>query len=235
MEIALLILEILTAAGGVALFFYVRFNNSYFKKKGENLATKEDVAAITKEIETVKSQVQFSLQSSLSWRAEEHEALVNCYLKLNSHMEFLDSPGFNSFDSMNVDDAMNKIHSQMEQSENEFSIAVIQMKLFVDNDKITVLATQLHSDCFAEHSEIYKFSANLHVECLKLINAREAKPYDKEKVLALIGNISNLKKERVHRWFKQRESLNPLLVEFMTEVRAHLKSLLKPDNTEKNN
>ena len=58
------------------LLLYLAFLKSYFQEKGRNVATKEDVEEITSLVESVKSQLQFSLQAKLSLRAEEHQALV---------------------------------------------------------------------------------------------------------------------------------------------------------------
>ncbi len=41
---------------------YLAFGKSYFSEKGKNLATREDVGLITKEIETVKNEIIFSVQ-----------------------------------------------------------------------------------------------------------------------------------------------------------------------------
>lgn len=44
------------------LGIYIAFSKSYFSEKGKNLATKEDIGLITKEIETVKNEISFSVQ-----------------------------------------------------------------------------------------------------------------------------------------------------------------------------
>ena len=59
------------------LLLYLAFLKSYFQEKGKNVATKEDVEEITSLVESVKSELQFSLQAKLSLRAEEHPALDN--------------------------------------------------------------------------------------------------------------------------------------------------------------
>ncbi|HBL76016.1 MAG: hypothetical protein A2W90_11405 [Bacteroidetes bacterium GWF2_42_66] len=44
------------------LGIYIAFGKSYFSEKGKNLATKEDIGLITKEIETVKNEISFAVQ-----------------------------------------------------------------------------------------------------------------------------------------------------------------------------
>ena len=60
----------------VLLLLYLAFLKSYFQEKGKNLATKEDVDEITSKVGSIRSALQYSLHSKLSWRAEEHDALV---------------------------------------------------------------------------------------------------------------------------------------------------------------
>lgn len=42
---------------------YLAFGKSYFSEKGKNLATREDVGLITKEIETVKNEIMLHCSS----------------------------------------------------------------------------------------------------------------------------------------------------------------------------
>lgn len=61
----------------------------YFGKKGENLATKEDIGAITREIESVKTEIALANSVEESKRAIKHEAclealsIVDAFLSYN--------------------------------------------------------------------------------------------------------------------------------------------------------
>ena len=51
------------AAGGALIYFLLKsFIPSYFSKKAENLATREDIAKITHEVERVRSQYSVLLE-----------------------------------------------------------------------------------------------------------------------------------------------------------------------------
>ena len=76
-EIILLISQILIALG----VLYLAFFKSYFQEKGKNLATQEDIEGITKKVESIRSELQYSLEAGLSWRTEEHNCLVDYYSK----------------------------------------------------------------------------------------------------------------------------------------------------------
>jgi|SRR5882724_874760 len=90
MEIILIILQIFTlfAIGGLVLFgkYYLP---SYFSEKGKNLATKEDIAEITREVESVKAsflerQTQFSL-----FYQKQSDAISGTYELLHPTTEFV--------------------------------------------------------------------------------------------------------------------------------------------------
>jgi hypothetical protein len=54
-ELISLIIEILILLGIGSLFIFQQYLNSYSKEKGKNLATKEDISDITKQVEAIKS------------------------------------------------------------------------------------------------------------------------------------------------------------------------------------
>lgn len=62
MEWILLVLNIAATLGVVVLLLFARGARAYAGKKGENLATKEDVGAIQREIESVRAEYAERLQ-----------------------------------------------------------------------------------------------------------------------------------------------------------------------------
>jgi len=69
-------LQILFNAFFVILGLYLAFGKSYFSEKGKNLATKEDIGFITKEIETVKNEIVFSIQRKNDFLKESKEVAL---------------------------------------------------------------------------------------------------------------------------------------------------------------
>ncbi|MDD3692261.1 MAG: hypothetical protein PHO77_09315 [Bacteroidales bacterium] len=58
------------------LGLYLAFGKSYFSEKGKNLATKEDIGFITREIETVKNEIVFSIQRKSDFIKESKEVAL---------------------------------------------------------------------------------------------------------------------------------------------------------------
>jgi len=76
MEVIILIINGLLLISIWVIFLLLRaYLPSYFKKKGENLATKEDIAEITKQIEQVK--MEFTTKSQVLFKKREtYEKIV---------------------------------------------------------------------------------------------------------------------------------------------------------------
>lgn len=117
------------------LLLYVAFLKSYFHEKGKNVATKEDVEEITSLVESVKSQLQFSLQAKLSFRAEEHQALVDYFSKYSAWLSAITSW---SAVGINKDNAsrLAEIRSELDMLHQDFDLAAGKLELFVENEDI---------------------------------------------------------------------------------------------------
>jgi hypothetical protein len=126
-----LILEVLI----LLLLLYLAFFKSYFQEKGKNFATKEDVEEITSLVESVKSQLQFSLQAKLSLRAEEHQALIDYFSKYSAWLSAVtnwSSVGINKDNTTRLAE----IRSQLDILHQDFDLAAGKLELFVENEHI---------------------------------------------------------------------------------------------------
>jgi uncharacterized secreted protein with C-terminal beta-propeller domain len=87
---------------------------SYFKKKGDNLATKEDIGEITKIIESVKTEI--SLASSIESKKYElkYNACKNALEIIDAHMSHLKySSQIAPLKQYNTIDATRKCHNDL--------------------------------------------------------------------------------------------------------------------------
>lgn len=84
MEILNIILDILI----VILSIYLVFFKSYFTEKGKNIATKEDIGNITKEIETVKNEVKYLNQIKFEISKEKKEVALDFYNQVSFFIDY---------------------------------------------------------------------------------------------------------------------------------------------------
>lgn len=126
-----LIVEVLI----LLLLLYLAFFKSYFQEKGKNLATKEDVEEITSLVETIKSQLEFSLQAKLSLREEEHQALVDYFSKYAAWVSAITNISFAGINYKNMS-RFEEIRSQLTLLHQDFALAAGKMELFVESEEI---------------------------------------------------------------------------------------------------
>lgn len=77
-------LDIILIIGG----FFVIFGKGYFSEKGRNLATKEDIKFITKEIETVKNEIYLSNKRKDDFFKEKKEVGLTFFDHSSYYIEY---------------------------------------------------------------------------------------------------------------------------------------------------
>ena len=118
------------------LLLYLAFLKSYFQEKGKNIATKEDVEEITSLVESVKSQLQFSLQAKLSLRAEEHQVVIDYFAKYSAWLSAITNCSIANLDRDNAASRLAEIRAQLDILHQDFDRAAGRMELFVENEDI---------------------------------------------------------------------------------------------------
>jgi hypothetical protein len=87
MDIAILTIQILLLLAFVAAGFILKnYLPSYFTEKGKNLATKEDIAEITRRIEAVKLEIEASKAVQQAKRNLKHEACLEALCLVDAHL-----------------------------------------------------------------------------------------------------------------------------------------------------
>ncbi|WP_460489636.1 hypothetical protein, partial [Curvibacter fontanus] len=127
------ILQLLVETVIVVLLFYLAFLKSYFQEKGKNLATKEDIEEMTSLVESVKSELQYSLQAKLSLRAEEHDALVNYFTRYSVWLSAISNCSLAGVDKDNVT-KLSEIRSQLDTFHLDVDLAAGKMQLFTTKE-----------------------------------------------------------------------------------------------------
>jgi hypothetical protein len=131
----------------VGLFFN-RFLPSYFQKKGENLATKEDLAELTRIAESIKVEHQLLLEQTKPFTAEEtlrRQVFFNS--KLEAFYSALDIVCRNfAANEMHIHDT-NKTHNPAvveRPSEREINLAYGRMAMFAGDRAVLDKFQQIH-------------------------------------------------------------------------------------------
>lgn len=147
-------LQLLIEAVIVVLLLYLAFLKSYFQEKGRNLATREDIEEMTSLVESVKSELQYSLQAKLSLRAEEHDALVDYFTKYSVWLSAISNFSLAGVDKDNLT-KLSEIRSQQDTCHLDVDLAAGKMQLFTNNAEILTQHNDLMIETlkFAQHAQ----------------------------------------------------------------------------------
>lgn len=217
-----LILEVV-----ILLFLlYLAFLKSYFQEKGKNVATKEDVEEITSLVETVKSQLQFSLQAKLSFRAEEHQVLVDYFSKYSAWLSAITNW---SVVGINKDNAFRlaEIRSKLDMLHQDFDLAAGKLELFVKNEDIQSQHGPLVIETikFQGHAQQATFDIEaIHLEAnqMLLTTPPEARV---ERYRELLEKVSELYKKYKTEQLAMYKAIWPLVQKQQRAISKHLRVL----------
>lgn len=205
---------------------YLAFFKSYFQEKGKNLATKEDTEEITSLVESVKTQLQFSLQAKLSLRAEEHQALVDYFSKYSMWLSAITSWSAAGINKDNTS-RLAEIRSHLDMLHQDFDIAAGKAWLFIESEDIKsqnsplvieTLKLQAHA-----HQAIFDIErVHLETEHMLLATAQDKKVEECRKLLEKEGAIYKKHKEEQ---LEMYEALFPLVQRQQQSISQYLRAL----------
>jgi hypothetical protein len=222
-EVAQLIVEVLI----VLLLLYVAFLKSYFHEKGKNLATKEDIEEITSTVESIRSELQYSLQAKLSWRTEEHSALVDYYSKFGAWFSgILNVPLANI--SNKFPERVDEIRAELDVLEREFEAAESRMELFVEDSEILIECGPLKIETLKFHAHAQQTTFLFGQLFLKFKLVMLETPLDQQIVQyeALLGEQRDLYKKFKDEQKEFYQQLLPSVIKHRRTISAHLRQLV---------
>jgi hypothetical protein len=136
---------------------YLMFFKEYIKKKGGNLADKQDIADITKHIELVKKEftqeneilkanLQFVINNQLQQSNEERNAIINFFDYFGKWINVgLLNTKVNEYNRNNIDDLIQK-DRDLNDFYTQTNVAQNRISLLVEDEKIVKLSHELISE-----------------------------------------------------------------------------------------
>ena len=208
----------------LALLWFM-FLKSYFGEKGKNLATKEDVAEITSLVESVKSQLQFSLQAKLSLRAEEHQALVDYFSKYSAWLSAITNFSIAGIHRDNTF-RLSEIRSQLDAHKRDVELAAGKMQLFVENEHIRSRHGTLMIETLKFQGHAQQLTLNierLHLESKQM--ELSIPPHEQVQHKELLEKEMKLYQQFNDEQLQMYKALYPLVQEQRRAISAHIKAL----------
>jgi hypothetical protein len=220
------VFQLLMEAVILLLLLYLALLKSYFREKGKNLATKEDVEEITSLVESVKSELQFSLQAKLSLRAEEHQALVDYFSKYSAWLSAIINC---SFAGINKDNAsrLSEIRSQLDAHNRDVELAAGKMELFVENEDIRSKHGTLMVETFKFQGHAQRVTLDFEGSHMEAKQMELSTPLHEQ--AQWYGELIE-KEKKLYQEFKKEQlqmyrALFPLVQEQRRAISAHIRAL----------
>ena len=181
MDIGILIINILLLIGEIIFGFILYFGQSYTKKKAENIATKEDIGDITKEIKSVESKFvneTEKLRSSLSVLANIQTNVES--IKRNAIIDF----------NKTVFALMNSVISGSipNLTDNKTLDEYVQR---LSNISEQAFADQVLLDLFIEDNSLKKVANEVLINILKMNSIRQNDVLELENINDEFNEIKN--------------------------------------------
>ena len=216
------ILEILI----LFLLLYLAFVKSYFQEKGKNLATKEDTKEITSLVESVRSDLQLSLQTKLNLRAEEHRALVDYF---SNYSVWLSGITNWSAAGINKDNTLRlaEIRSQLDLLHRDFDLAAGKLELFVESEEIRSQHGPLVIETLKLQAHLHQASFDIegvHLET-KLMLAVTVQDKQVEKYGKLLAKEGAIYKKHKEEQLVMYGALFPLIQSQKKAISKHIRAL----------
>ncbi|HGS5672463.1 TPA: hypothetical protein ACMDXT_004558 [Vibrio parahaemolyticus] len=209
------------AIGVIILFSIIRFaGSSYLKKKGENLATKEDIEVITSKIEAIKAEFDLKNEFYKSYEKEKNTELLGFYDKVTEfRYEYLavNIGNFPMDDGKSLFDFQQRFHLQVVEVLKQYQRLVVYLEQ--DSNLLSVAETLTNIVLKTDKVMRAKFPA------LKRSSVEESVAYAEA--------ISSGEKTHYHSAVEKTDRANsafltdfrPLSQEFVTEYAKYLSGL----------
>ena len=200
----------------------VQYIITYFKEKGKNLATKEDIGEITKEIksdesqfinetEQLKNKLAILANAQTDITSMERQAIIEVNKSLFMWIDsVLNIPNVNnSIQINNYINAQNQLYKNVQQDE-------IVLRLFVKSDNIHNI---LHKIILA----FLKIQAEKQLKCHEIIKINNELQRKIEERKTALENIS----EKV---LEEYTTIAPMINEFREKSKEQIYKILKPEH-----
>jgi hypothetical protein len=219
-------LQILAEVVIIGLLLYLAFLKSYFQEKGKNLATKEDIKEMTSLVESVKSELQYSLQAKLSLRAEEHDALIDYFTKLSAWLSAISNCSFAGVDKDNLG-RLSEIRTGLDTYYVEVGLAASKMELLTESAEIPIQHGELMIEAlkFAQHTSQVTFDFEKIYLDAKHLTEGELSKERVSQYSALLDQVREIHKKYREEQLQMYQALYPLLQRHRLTVSNHLRSI----------
>lgn len=131
----------------ILIGLYLAFFKSYFAEKGKNLATKEDIGEITKEIETIKKEIDINSQKRLTYYFDRKKTSIDFLNSISIWLDYAMRPlsnlSNNNTDKKIISDLISDLKIKGANATKDYWSIFI----YFDDKRITSVVDELYNKC----------------------------------------------------------------------------------------
>ena len=134
MEILNFIISLLLLISIVFLFLFIKqLLPSYFKEKGKNLATKEDIEEITEKVKTVESKINIITGNVIDYTSIKRKYILEYFAALNNWERIISNTEID-YSSNNESINRDRLERILE-AKHQYNLKEGEIELFIDKDE----------------------------------------------------------------------------------------------------
>jgi hypothetical protein len=212
------------------LVLYLAFFKSYFKEKGNNLATLEDIGKITKiveqtkqefdlQTETIKQQIQFLNQKKISLVQEEKDAIICSYKAYCKLLNQLMSVSSSFISDLGLEEIY-RINKIIDTIQLEYDDASARLELFYISKELNEKSQKLNLGTIKLKTRVKLFLVKLDLVLKKrqIVEKQSESQGRQEKILQLIDEERELSLEFIN----ERTQLYEPIYQDLMDLRSTL-------------
>ena len=130
MEISNLIFNFLILVGVILLLYFKFYVPSYLKKKGENLATKEDIGLITKEIKSVEARIKIKESGEIDYFSLKRKIILD-YFGAYNNWERIVTDATSTYENAEVKN--NLLIEKIKETKFNYNLKEGEIEIFIED------------------------------------------------------------------------------------------------------
>lgn len=232
-----ILIALLTQTSIILIGLFLHYQKSYGSEKAKNLATKEDIAEITKIVENIKNNfiteteklkgnLQFENQVKVSLYTDMKNSITNLYESYNVWYHFISNSSTNSIEFNS--ERLKEVEKELTIVYEKFLIAQAKADLYVNNDNLNKIVAQLGSQTLLMEEIVEKYFLDLEVlidEEEELDEMNELNSNDEKRLDEISLEIRKLYKACHEKVVKMEKDITTVNLEFADICREILTTI----------
>lgn len=208
MEITNLIFNFLILVGIILLIYFKFYVPTYLKKKGENLATKEDIAQITKEIKEVETKFKVRESGEIDYNSIKRKSILDFFASINNWQKLITDSSSDYSENHLVKNELSI--SKIREAKTNYNLKEGEIEIFISDSDFYLLRKEVSII-------ILKMQHEFEQHCLEIDTILKTED-DRETMYAKIFEERKLHQEKIIEMLKDLMPNRNALIQYLDNL-----------------